>query len=219
MRARRFLHCALRAAARERRSLHPSWRSPLRSARYASGGGTEGKDRVPDRRTRAAVRLPTHGHRSCDAGHGRCHPFPTSGSGRAAVRKRKRHSRTRRTPSRSATFWPALVWERSYRSDSRFRVRLFDHRVPRRNELLKIAPEGLAGARFELPKRCSLLLDPGEIAEIEDPLAIAACELEEMVGRRAEDVLAIDAGGVNRVESAVEACRERLLDFAHVHLR
>ena len=46
--------------------------------------------------------------------------------------------------------------------------------------------------RFEVLERHALLLDPGEVAEVEDPAPVAVGALEEVVVACAEDVLAED---------------------------
>src|SRR5205814_750109 len=112
----------------------------------------------------------------------------------------------------------SLLSKSSYDRDVRLRVDLLDHRVPGRNEALQVTPERLARARRELVGRGPLLLDPGEVAEVEDPLAAAAVQLDEVVRRRAQHVLAEGRGGVDGVERAAVARRQRLLDLARVHL-
>ena len=56
-------------------------------------------------------------------------------------------------------------------------------------------PEAWIPPRLELLERDALLLDPGEVAEVEDPLALDASQLQEVVGRRSEQVLAEDLCG------------------------
>ena len=56
-------------------------------------------------------------------------------------------------------------------------------------------PEVLALAPVEVGERDALLLDPGEVAEIEDALALALGGVEHVLGAGAEEMLADDLGG------------------------
>ena len=72
------------------------------------------------------------------------------------------------------------------------------------DEVVDAAPEGGAPAGLEVLERDALLLDPGVVAEVEDPLPVDARELEQVVGRRAEQVLAEHLGGGDLVEAVGE---------------
>ena len=89
--------------------------------------------------------------------------LPRSHNGTGPPRRRPAPSRSRRRPAATGSRRPAGT------------VECRDHRVPGREELEQALPEALARARVELLERDALLLDPGEVAEIEDALAVARC--------------------------------------------
>ena len=104
-------------------------------------------------------------------------------------------------------------------SNTRPSVELVDQVVPHRHHLEQRGPEVRVATRLEVLERDALLLDPGVVAEVEDPLAVEPSELGEVVGRRAEQVLAEDLRRCDLVEPLGEVPAERDLALALVHRR
>src|SRR6202048_326974 len=100
------------------------------------------------------------------------------------------------------------------RSD--LRIELCDQAIPLRNGLDEIAPESLVAPALEILERDFLLFHPGEIAEIEDPLAIEMSELEHVIICNALHVTAEDLAGIDLVEAIAVAARQKLLPLAGV---
>ena len=71
----------------------------------------------------------------------------------------------------------------------------------------------------EILERHALLLDPGEVAEVEDPLAVDMAELEHMVDAGARHRTPPGLAGADRVEAVAEIARRRLAHFAAIHFR
>src|SRR5262249_50542156 len=64
--------------------------------------------------------------------------------------------------------------------DASLGVELLDQRVPARQRRLQSAPEARVAPSVEIREGHALLLDPGVVAKIEDPLAVDARELEHV---------------------------------------
>ena len=83
----------------------------------------------------------------------------------------------------------------------------------------KGTPEGLLPPHFEVLERHALLLDPGEVSEVENPAPVVVGALEEVVVGGAEDVLAEHLGGGRLVKTVRPVTLERLLELASVEGR
>src|SRR3990172_1557469 len=70
-----------------------------------------------------------------------------------------------------------------------------DHLVPLRDQRGQLPPESLAPAPLEIGERDALLLDPGEVAEVEDARTLALGGVEHVVGAGAEQMRANKLGG------------------------
>src|SRR5688572_12656677 len=81
-------------------------------------------------------------------------------------------------------------------------VELVDEVVPAPHGLAQLPPEGLVAPRVEGCERHALLLDPGEVPEVEDALAVALGALEEVVAAHRRQVLTERPGGVDLVVAA-----------------
>src|SRR5207253_10882380 len=99
------------------------------------------------------------------------------------------------------------------------RVELFDHLVPRRDDLAHLPPEALWPPGFELLERHALLLDPREVPQVEDALAIQVGQLEQVVGGRPQNVPAERSTRRHPAEPSAEVPRHDLLLLAPVHGR
>ena len=77
-------------------------------------------------------------------------------------------------------------------------VELLDHRVPRRQEVAQAAPERLLAAGLELGQRHALLLDPGEVAQVEDAVALHLAHGQHMLRGGAGQVAAPGLLGLRR---------------------
>ena len=62
-------------------------------------------------------------------------------------------------------------------------------------------PKSLRPAPLEIRERHPLLLDPGEIAEVENPLAVVVGQFEHIVVGDAEQMPAEDLAGAHLVEA------------------
>src|SRR6266542_2331516 len=96
-------------------------------------------------------------------------------------------------------------------------VELLDHGVPHRDDVLELAPPRLVAPHGELLQRDPLLLHPGEVAEVEDPLPVPQRGLQVVVRAHAGHVLSEHLAGVDRVELAPEVLPGGALPFAAVH--
>src|SRR5258705_7344479 len=70
-----------------------------------------------------------------------------------------------------------------------------DHLVPARHQLMKATPKVLRLATVEVGNANTLLLDPGEITEIENALTLAMARLEHVVVVGGGEVCANELGG------------------------
>jgi hypothetical protein len=61
-------------------------------------------------------------------------------------------------------------------------IEIDDHLVPGRNVRAECCPERLRASRFERFDRNATLLDPGVVAEIEDPRLFTLVEFEHVIG-------------------------------------
>src|SRR3990170_2258752 len=123
--------------------------------------------------------------------------------GSAAPPEVERPNRSRRRPA----------WRPPASRQAGAAVELGDHPVPHREQLAQAAPESLVPASGELGKRNPLLLDPGEVAEVEDPRPVHLGQHQGVVGGRAQQVPLEDLGG------RPDAALHRLLPFRAVHRR
>src|SRR5262249_20900688 len=96
------------------------------------------------------------------------------------------------------------------------RVELLDQSVPGRDAVNQIAPEPLVPAPIEIRDRYSLLLHPGEIAEVEDAFAIEMAELKDMVVHNALQMTAEYLPRVDFIEAVRIAPGKEILPLADV---
>src|SRR6266852_5218429 len=101
-------------------------------------------------------------------------------------------------------------------SGADLRVEFLDQSVPCRYAVNQIVPEPLVLASIEIVDRHSLLLHPGEIAEIEDAFAVEMGELEDVIIHNAFQVAAEDLAGIHFIEAVPIAARKKILALAGV---
>src|SRR5690348_2107617 len=99
------------------------------------------------------------------------------------------------------------------------RVEFLDQCIPARDRGPQTTPEALIASAVEVVERHTLLLDPGVVAEIEDPLAVDARELEHVIVGDGLKVRAEDFAGIDLAEAARIACGRVFLPLAAVHSR
>ena len=87
------------------------------------------------------------------------------------------------------------------------RVEFLDHRVPGGPRSSKPSQNDCSRARLEVLERHALLLDPGEIAEVEDPLAVDVGELEQVVDAAPAMRRPQVSPAADRVEAVAEVAR------------
>ena len=128
-------------------------------------------------RTGSARRRPGKPHRASGRARGArtwstSSPRPRSGSGTGTGSP---------APARAPQPAQTSGWQARGRSQrlqhARAGVELVDHARPTPAALAQLAPEGRVAPGLEVLDRDALLLDPGEVAEVEDPLALLARQL------------------------------------------
>src|SRR5579885_248727 len=96
-------------------------------------------------------------------------------------------------------------------------VELLDQRIPPRYRRLQAAPESLIPPPVEIRERHALLLDPGVVPEIEDPLAVDMPELEHVIVPDLLEMGAEDLACLHLAEPAGETRGCRFFTLAAVH--
>src|SRR6266511_2125812 len=118
---------------------------------------------------------------------------------------------------------PVCPWSLPYRSagagGADLRVEILDQMIPHRYRLHETAPESLVLAPFEIIDRYALLLHPGEVAEIENTLAVEMGQLEHVVVRDPFQMAAEDLGGIDLVETIPIAAGEKPFPLAGIEQR
>src|SRR5207248_10304265 len=98
-------------------------------------------------------------------------------------------------------------------------VEIVDQAVPPRYAVHETAPEPLVSSLFEIVEAHALLLHPGEVPEVENPLAVEMGQLEDVIILDAFQVAAEDFPGIDLVEPVAVAPRQKAAPLAGVKER